>query len=272
VIEKIISGGQTGADRAALDAAIALGITHGGWLPKGRKTEAGPLPETYALKEMPSAEYRERTLQNVIDSDGTLIISRGELTGGSALTLKAARDLGRPCLHIDVAVDTPFLAVTKAVDWIIERNINVLNVAGPRASKDPTIYSEVKKIVESIYYLCLTKAHMPNPLSHKAPSNTGPPPPRPDTVAAAVELIISEMSLRDRATVANMTEREVLLLDIPLGRYIAKKLATWALARDFRDACSQLTGKAYRRNDAQKAVLLELWRKLRHTHKLRVVK
>jgi hypothetical protein len=157
VIEKIVSGGQTGADRAALDAAIALGIAHGGWLPKGRMTEAGPLPETYALQEMPSAEYRDRTIQNVIDSDGTLIISRGALTGGSALTMKAARDHGKPCLHINLAAEAPFLAVSKAVDWIMAGCITTLNVAGPRASKDPRIYSDVKRIIEAIYYLNLTK-------------------------------------------------------------------------------------------------------------------
>ncbi|MDM8542637.1 putative molybdenum carrier protein [Desulfococcaceae bacterium HSG9] len=82
VLQKIVSGGQTGADQGALDAAISLGIDHGGWLPKGRKTENGALPSNYNLKEMDSAHYAKRTLQNVIDSDGTLIISHGPLTGG----------------------------------------------------------------------------------------------------------------------------------------------------------------------------------------------
>ena len=83
MIVKIISGGQSGVDRAALDAAIRLGIPHGGWVPKGRLAEDGPLPETYSLRETPTAVYAERTEKNVVDSDGTLIISRGELTGGS---------------------------------------------------------------------------------------------------------------------------------------------------------------------------------------------
>ena len=83
MITKIISGGQTGADRAALDVAMAHGIPHGGWIPKGRKTEGGPLPTKYQLQEMPTNSYPERTEKNVVDSDGTLIISHGELTGGS---------------------------------------------------------------------------------------------------------------------------------------------------------------------------------------------
>jgi len=83
MLTKIISGGQTGADQAALDAAIEMGIPHGGWIPKGRLTEAGPLPEKYNLQEMPSKDYLKRTQQNVLDSDGTLFFSHGDLTGGS---------------------------------------------------------------------------------------------------------------------------------------------------------------------------------------------
>jgi len=96
VIDKIISGGQTGADRAALDAAIELDIPHGGWIPKGRKTEDGGLPEKYHLKEMPTGSYAARTEQNVIDSDGTLIVSHGKLNGGSALTRRLAKKHKRP--------------------------------------------------------------------------------------------------------------------------------------------------------------------------------
>ena len=92
---KIISGGQTGADRAALDFAIKHNIPHGGWMPKGRKAEDGPLPDRYQLEEMPTASHRARTEQNVIDSDGTVIISHGILTGGSAYTAKMARKHSR---------------------------------------------------------------------------------------------------------------------------------------------------------------------------------
>ncbi len=86
MIEKIISGGQTGADRAALDVAIKLDLPHGGWIPKGRKAEDGPLTDKYQLQEMSTASYSKRTEQNVIDSDGTLIICRGKPTGGSDYT------------------------------------------------------------------------------------------------------------------------------------------------------------------------------------------
>ncbi len=92
MIEKIISGGQTGADRAALDVAIKLGIPHGGWIPKCRPTENGRLPDKYKLKEMPNKSYPKRTEQNVIDSDGALIITHGKLTGVSKLTQKHVKN------------------------------------------------------------------------------------------------------------------------------------------------------------------------------------
>ena len=95
MIKKIISGGQTGADQAALDAAIKLDIPHGGWIPKGKITENGPLSDKYQLDEMPTASYEERTEQNIIDSDGTLIVSHGRLTGGSALTRELAMENGK---------------------------------------------------------------------------------------------------------------------------------------------------------------------------------
>ena len=102
MLTKIISGGQTGADQAALDIAIKLNIPHGCWIPKGRLTENGPLPGKYQLQEMPSGSYPKRTEQNVIDSDGTVIFSQGKLTGGSALTGKTAEKHARPWLHLDM--------------------------------------------------------------------------------------------------------------------------------------------------------------------------
>ena len=98
VISKTISDGQTGADRAALDVAIKFGIPHGGLIPKGRKTEDGPLPDTYHLQEMPTATYGKRTEQNLIDADGTLIVSHGRLASGSALTPKLDKVHGHPLL------------------------------------------------------------------------------------------------------------------------------------------------------------------------------
>ncbi len=149
MIKKIISGGQTGADQAALDVALEQGIPHVGWIPKGRKTENGPLPEKYQLQEMPTASYPKRTEQNVIDSDGTMIITHGELSGGSALTQRIALKYGRPCIHLDMYVFYIPDAVKAIKSWISRHKIQVLNVAGSRDSKDPGIYATTKEVLEA---------------------------------------------------------------------------------------------------------------------------
>ena len=110
MVKKIISGGQTGVDQAAIDVAIKMGIPYGGWLPRGRKTEKGPLPGKYLLQELPDRSYSKRTEKSVIDADGTLIISRGKLTGGSKLTGEIAEKNDRPCLHIDLNKTIAFKA------------------------------------------------------------------------------------------------------------------------------------------------------------------
>ena len=131
MIKKIISGGQTGADQAALDVAIELDIPHGGWIPKGRLTENGPLPDQYQLREMPTDSYPKRTEQNVIDSDGTLIVSHGKLDGGSTLARKLAKKHGRPCLHVNLRRKSAYEAAEEIREWIRTHRIKVLNVAGP---------------------------------------------------------------------------------------------------------------------------------------------
>jgi hypothetical protein len=161
MIRKIISGGQTGADQAALDAAIKLGIPHGGWVPKGRLTENGPLPDKYKLTEMPGSGYVLRTEQNVIDSNGTLIISHGQLSEGSDYTRKMAIKHHRSWLHIDLNKTPAFKAATLICSWINENAIEILNVAGPRASKDDQIYRAVLKLIESVHYMELMNTARP---------------------------------------------------------------------------------------------------------------
>jgi hypothetical protein len=149
MIKKITSGGQTGADRAALDFAIKHGITYGGWIPKGRKTEDGTLPEKYDLQEMPTGSYPKRTEKNVLDSDGSLIVSRGLLTGGSALTTGFAEHHGKPWIHIDLEMTSYSEAAIMIREWVGRHGIKVMNVAGARASKDPAIYQAVAELLEA---------------------------------------------------------------------------------------------------------------------------
>jgi hypothetical protein len=151
MITKIISGGQTGADRSALDFAIDNNIPHGGWVPKGRITETGQLPQKYHLQEMATASYDVRTEQNVIDSDGTVIIFHGKLTGGSALTQTFAVKHQKPCLHLNMEKKTIAEAADSLNNWIGKNNIKILNVAGPRASKDDKIYQMTRDVLEAAF-------------------------------------------------------------------------------------------------------------------------
>lgn len=138
VLRKVVSGAQTGVDRAALDAAIETGIPHGGWVPMGRIAEDGRIAEHYAVTETGSTEYPVRTEMNIRDSDGTLILTRGSFDGGTALTVRLAEKLGKPLF----VADGPWtLDTTRRIhQWIEEKQIHVLNVAGPRESKSPGIY------------------------------------------------------------------------------------------------------------------------------------
>ncbi|MYE00619.1 MAG: molybdenum cofactor carrier [Alphaproteobacteria bacterium] len=143
-VEEIVSGGQTGVDRAGLDAALALGLAAGGWCPRGRRAEDGSIPERYPLEETASAAYRVRTRLNVRDSDATLILCRGPLRGGTKLTADIARRMGRPLRIADLSrrVQAPAAAA-----WLSKHDVVRLNIAGPRESQAPGIGAEARRFL-----------------------------------------------------------------------------------------------------------------------------
>ncbi|MET0081382.1 MAG: putative molybdenum carrier protein [Sedimenticola sp.] len=146
-VEKVVSGGQTGVDRAALDVALELGIPCGGWCPRGRRALDGVLPARYPLQETPSKAYNVRTEWNVRDTDATLILNEGALEGGTAVTKVYAEQHGRPCLVI--ALDQP--RDMDAVDaWLTENRVEVLNVAGPREEKCPGIHARASEFLRAL--------------------------------------------------------------------------------------------------------------------------
>lgn len=144
LVRRIVSGGQTGVDRGALDAAIELGIEHGGWCPLGRRAEDGVIPAQYRLRETDSTHYAARTERNVLESDATLIVARGKLSGGTRLTRELARRHGRPCLVIR---PRDGLLLDSARDWLEEHRVTTLNVAGPRESQAPGIQEETRRLL-----------------------------------------------------------------------------------------------------------------------------
>lgn len=146
-ITKIISGGQTGADRAGLDVALAHDFPHGGWCPKGRKAEDGPIDAEFDLKETPSTNYLQRTEWNVRDTDGTIVFTMAkEITGGSMRTVEFARKHNKPSLHVSQADSK--LPESEVTEFIIQHGIKLLNIAGSRESKEPGINEWVKQVLD----------------------------------------------------------------------------------------------------------------------------
>lgn len=272
MIRKIISGGQTGADQAALDAAIKLGIPHGGWIPKGRLTERGTLPDKYKLTEMPDPSYAARTEQNVIDSNGTIIISHGPLSEGSEYTRQMAIKHHRPWLHIDLNQTPAFKSATLINSWINSNNLEILNVAGPRASKDNQIYAAVLKLVESVHYLQVLQNSKPEAGDFRK-HNQGAFNKMPQTVNEAVEILIGQLPLKQKTTIANMAESELIQLNASLGRYILNKFGLWAGNEKLAESClTKVNYPLHNEDDAAAVIVKELWRKLKYTHKLRIIK
>lgn len=145
--EKIVSGGQTGVDRAALDVALGLEMPAGGWCPRGRLAQDGAIPDFYPLNETPSARYGERTEWNVRDSDATLILYEGPLTGGTALTLSLAKRYARPFFLVELSQMPAIQAVRR---WLRAERILVLNVAGPREESCPGIYARAYEFMREL--------------------------------------------------------------------------------------------------------------------------
>jgi len=145
---KIVSGGQTGVDRAALDVAIELGLPHGGYCPKDRVAEDGRIPDRYQLVETSAVDYAVRTERNVLDSDATLIFSRGEPRGGTYLTVLLARQYDKPFILVDP--DDQF-AADQIATWLRAHAVQILNIAGPRESQSPGIGAVTEQILRQVF-------------------------------------------------------------------------------------------------------------------------
>jgi Circularly permutated YpsA SLOG family/Domain of unknown function (DUF6794) len=274
MLKKVISGGQTSADQAALDAAIKLGIDHGGWIPRGRTTETGTLHENYNLREMPTDDYSKCIEQNVKDSKGTLIIFYGKLTGdlyrAERETLKHKHQL----LGVDLNQTIAFHAASLVNDWIQLRYIDVLYVVGPGAAANPQAGKHTKLMLERALILDLM-----NVPSHRAItdySNNNHPKKRhilPKTIHEAVEKLITEMALKDKVVIANMTHDELIDLNSNLGAYIRNAFRLWSGNHELMESCRFVSkNNKLDVDDASFAIIDAMWEKLRKTHKLKVIK
>ena len=147
-IEKIVSGGQTGVDRAALNTAMALGLLVGGWCPKGRRAEDGVIDLRYPLIETPDEQYAQRTAWNVRDSDGTLVLLFDKPSPGTNVTIDEANALGKALLLVDLTTNPEEMEV---LGWLEANGILVLNVAGPRESEAPGIYVAARAFLDDVF-------------------------------------------------------------------------------------------------------------------------
>jgi hypothetical protein len=209
ILKKIISGGQTGVHRAALDIAIDLGIPHGGWIPKGRITDKGSLPEKYTLKELDTSSYSKCTEKNVVDSDGTLIIYRGKFYEEAELAFKYKSKYQKECLCIDLNVNRGFVAANLIKLWLEENKIEILNVAGPFENEDSDIYADSARLLRAVYQLFFIETKKTSTKKFKALY--------PRTVEEAVDRLFSELPFKEKTNLVKLEEHELELLLPDLG-------------------------------------------------------
>lgn len=274
MLKKIISGGQTSADQAALDAAIKLGIAHGGWIPIGRTTETGTLPENYNLQEMPTDDYSKCIEQNVKDSKGTLIIFYGKLTGdlyrAERETLKHKHQL----LGVDLNQTIAFHAASLVNDWIQLRYIDILYVVGPSTTVNPNAGKHTKIMLERALISDLMNVPSQRAIADYSKKELLEKPlVLPKTIHEAVERLIAEMALKDKVVIANMTYDELVDLNSNFGAYIRNAFRLWSGNHELMESCRFVSkNKKLNVDEASFAIIDALWEKLRKTHKLKVIK
>jgi len=273
MIKKIISGGQTGADRAALDTAIKFNISYGGWIPEGRKTEDGPLSQRYRMDEMPTDSYPKRTKQNIMDSHGTIIISRGTLTGGSLLTQQLASKLKKPCCHIDLFELDEFGAAIVINSFIADYDIEIINIAGPRAGKDPFIYNSVKTVLETVIYMTILETE-PDDLKFNDFLLMERKTQKPlKTLDEAVAFFAEGMHLRTKSCIANSDGRGIASLYFAMADFIKVKSGLDAGNAELLHSCAGNLGcVSIDIDDAVMVILKELKAFLEKSHVLRIIK
>ena len=273
MIRKIISAGQTGVELAALDIAIKLGISYGGWTSRGRRNEDGQLSEIYQLVETPSLGFHEALRKNVSESDGTLVISRGMRTLQTSEAVRTALELERQLLHIDLSQYALFEAASLTSSWMSQQHVKIAHVTGPLSSEDNLIYDQTRKLLETAFYLGFVKSDIQPSLHGIQANDVQSDRVLPHTVKDAVKILKETLSLKDRTLLANMQVDELDHLRLGLGEYIKQHFGLYAGNQALLDACADQAGLTRPLPDEACAVILRaLWEDLRRSHKLRVIK
>lgn len=250
MINKIVSSGQTGVGLAALDLAIEFGIPHGGWVPKGRGTHSGRLPDKYRLKELSTVNYYQCILLNTIDSDGTLLISHGNLANESAFTQKMAKRYARPCFHLDLKEMTLSKAADIIRSWIEIRGIKILNIEGSWAGSHLQTYEAARTLIKEVLMSYL-----------------------PRSVHEALERLLSDLPLKEKSGIARLAEGELRFLQESLGEYVRKRFGLRSGNQALLQSCLELSSEEKVNEEGAAAIIVhEFWKLLRETHSLRIIK
>ncbi|MFZ5572565.1 MAG: YpsA SLOG family protein [Thermodesulfobacteriota bacterium] len=268
MIKKMISGGAGGVGRAALDVAIKLDLEYGGWLdgPAG-EMNPGNL-ERYHLKRVALSEQLAAE-KNLLDSDGALVLSDGDLSGDLSAIISASHFHHKPCLYMDLGRTGAFDAAQEISSWAESHAVEVLYVAGPKGQDDGRMYTKVMNLLETVIYMGMIEANFWKTEDQAMETLVSPP----RTVDEAVERLAGGLALKDRAIIANMTASELPSLDGSLGEYIHRHFGLWNGNTQLLESCRFVSKRRQLGAESAAGVIIEaLWRQLRQTHKLRLVK
>jgi hypothetical protein len=274
MISKIVSSGRTGVELAGLDVAAKLGISHGGWASRGMRNERGPLPTKYGLQEVLSMGFKHAMEQNIMNSDGTLLITRGRKTIETRYAVETALRHQRQLLHVDLSQHSAFEAASLTSSWVSLQNIKVVFVTGPSAANDARIYEQTKKILETAFYLEFVKTGLHPEHPQVAPlAENAPQPGMPRSVDEAIARLKESLPLKDRAIIANMRPEELDHLRSGLSDYIKRNFGIYTGNMALLQSCADLAGLVQPLPEEACAVILRaLWKDLQTTHKLRIIK
>lgn len=273
-VKKIISGGQTDADHTVMDAAIKLGVLYGGWMPKGRMTEAGPLPAKYQLQEMPTDNYYDCIKQNVLDAKGTLILSSGRLADDLNYARKATLKHRRQLLGVDTKQTVFFKASSLVNDWVQLQHVDVLYVITPSIKTDTNVVKHTQQIVKGALLLDIMEGSAGSRINHNTKEKylaTIFAPPK--TVAEVVSQIVSNLPLKDRVRIAKMKITDLEPVYMTLGIFVRNQVLQNNMNKELFESCRRISGNDNLNEVTASFVIIEkLWEKLQKSHRLRVVK
>jgi hypothetical protein len=270
MLRKILTGGQSAAERAAREAASRLGIYHGAAAPDSEALKPPPSRPEASGDGSPGPDARVPT------ADGLLIITEGNLDSALNRIHSRVRKNQRPCLHIDFQKTPAFQASTQIAEWITRHRIEILYVTGSDTSVNQKIYEKTYHVITSAYWLMqdgVQNIGRPPPLFPRPGDRRPAGPGLPVDVMDAVHRLTAEMPLKDRTTLSNMTENELYTLNFTLGSYIRNHFGIWTGNTALMDSCRRISDNpSLHEKDASSVIIRELWKYLKSTHKLRVIK